>query len=315
MASITNTPTTNAGTKLQADLLTDLVLGATTIDRGLMQVIQGAQDIIELSFFNAANNQLAAIETNPTTKNDSLSKTKQTFTIAPFMWFDSFLPRVDFEEDWQAFWHGNGMNDPSVNAKVRAAIVDTVTKSVQNNLEKLIWQGDTAGSAHLAFFDGFQKLFTADGTINKPTDLGVALTAANIIDVLQALINVTPDETLELEKPTFVMSHRDKYLYQEALQDPTITKGINIMDGGVDRYAGIPIISTGIAKNKICLLNAGTGAQSNLKGGTWMLNDTRNLKLAPLTEFSEEWGVMAKMKFGVDYIFPTQFSYYDGTTA
>lgn len=315
MASISNTPTANAGTNLQAELLTKLVLGATTIDKGLMQVIQSSQDKIELSFFDAALDQLAAIETTPTTKNDSLSKTNQVFSVSPFQWYDTFFPRVDFEKDWKEFWHGGGMNDPQVSARVRSAILDTVVKSVQNNLEKLIWQGDTAGAAHLAFFDGFQKTMAADVSLPKFTDLGVDLTSANIIDVLQGLIGTVSDETLELDKPTFIMSHRDKWLYYEALQDATITKGVNIMDGGVPRYSGIPIISTGISKNKILLCNAGTGSQANLKGGTWMLNDTRNLQMGPVSNFSEEWGVLAKMKFGVDYIFPEQMAYYNGTTA
>ncbi len=213
MPSITNVPTTNAGTKLQAELLTKLVLGATTIDKGLMQVIQSAQDIIELSQFDTLLDKLAAIETTPATKADAMTKSAQVFSIVPFQFFDSFFPRVNFENDWPAFWHSAAMVDPILNSKIRSAITDTVTKSVQNNIEKLIWQGDTVGAAHLAFFDGYQKLFTADAGVPKATDLVAVLTSANIIGVLQDLVDTISVETLELDKPTFIMSHRDKWLY------------------------------------------------------------------------------------------------------
>jgi len=313
MPSISNTPTTNAGTLAINELITQLVLGATTIDRGLMRVIPNAQDMVELATFRVDKDQLKPYAETQTTGNDSMHKGKIIIQTNKVQWYDTFNPITDFENDWSSFWHTGSMNEAQLNAKIKAAVISETAKSVANNVEKLIWQGDTAGAAHLAMIDGLQKQLTASGTVHKVADLGVNITAANILPVLNALIEVTQAAVLELGNTKFVMSHRLKQIYFEAMRDAAITKGQNFYEGGTARFAGYEIVSTGIDDNKILFADCTSGKESALVGCTWMNNDMSSAKIARTQEFSDLWGALYNFRLGVGLTNEDQISYYDGT--
>ena len=316
MASINNTPTTNAGTLALNDLITRLVLGATTIQRGLMRIVPNAQDVVELATFRVANDKLKAYAETPTLASDSMTKGKILIPTAKIQWSDSFNPILNFENDWSSFWHTGKMTEAQLNAKIRSAVISETEKSVSNGVEQLIWQGDDgSGDAWLAMVNGYQKLLTAAGDLNEVTDLTVAIDKSNIMTVLQALINVTPAEVLELGTSKFVLSHRLKQIYFEASRDIAISKGINIFESGTPRFAGYEIISTGIADNKIMFADCTTGKESVLQGATWMTNDMSSAKIARTQEFSDLWGILYTFRLGVQLVNTDQISYYDGTVA
>ena len=314
MASINNTPTTNAGTLALNDLVTELVLGAVSIERGLVNVIPNAQDLVEIPDFTVANDKLQAYQETQTTGNDSMTKGKVIIGNEKIQWYDTYNPILNFENDWSSFWHSGSMNEAQLNARIRTAVISETAKGVANNVEKCLWQGDTAGAAHLAFFDGYEKLLTASTAVNKVTDLAVPITAANIISVMQACIDATPAAVLELGSSKFVMSHRMKQLYYEATRDLGISKGINIFEDGTSRFAGFEIVSNGISDNKIMLANAVSGKDGVLKATTWMANDWSSAKIARTQEFSDLWGVLYTFRLGVGLILENQITYYDGTT-
>lgn len=315
MANPSNTPTTNAGTLPIANLITVLILGALTIDRGLMRVVMNSQDKVELGTFDTDADLLVDRVETPSVSGDNMHKGKIIINQGDFMAYDEMNPMTQFDTDWRDYWATGKMTEAQVSPRIRRAILETYTPRVLENLEKLIWQGDTAGATHLSFFDGFQKLLTASGTVNKVTDLTVAIDKSNIIGVLDAMIATAPDAVLEKGNVGFTMSHRDKQIYYSALRDASISKGTNLQDGGVDTYAGIKIVSCGIAKNKILLHNQSTGEDANLVGATWMSQDYNSLQIEKLQANSELWFVKVLAKFGVNMTNEAQMVYYDGTVA
>jgi hypothetical protein len=118
---------------------------------------------------------------------------------------------------------------------------------------------------------------------------------------------------LEMQSPTFVMSHRDKQIYFAALRDTGISKGVNVTEAGVPTYGGIPIVSCGIPKDHLVLTNTGTGSDSNLAGATWMDADYRGVKIDRLQANSELWFAKVLFKFGVNIMFGSQLTYYAST--
>ena len=301
--------TTSANGNALNELLTPLVLGATTIERGLMRMIPSQMNSVAIGKFNTALDKLEAPVETPITPNDSMTKGEVIITTGNQMWYDTFNPLRDFEDDWVHFWAQGRLTDAQANAKIQAAILKTVIESVQNNVDKLLWSGDTASlDIWLQRMDGFIKLIEA-APVNVVLAAG-AITSANIIDIMEAAIAATPDEVLEMQSPTFILSHRDKQIYFSALRDATISKGVNIMENGVPTFGGIPIVSCGIPKDHIVLTNTGTGSDSNLAGATWMDADMKGVKIDRLQANSELWFAKVLFKLGVNIMFPEQITYY-----
>ena len=287
-----------------------LILGATTIERGLMRVIPSVMDKVFVPRFRTDLDVLIAPEDTPSTLADAMHKDDVEIVVGDAMFYDRFNPLRDFQEDWTQFYATGRLTEAQAAPKIRAAIEKTVIESVQNGLENLIWNGDTAsGDEWLNRFDGLIKIIEADGSVNLVTPAGV-IDKTNIIDVLEGLIDATPDAVLEKSTPKIVLSHRDKYIYHEALRDATISKGINIQDGGVDRFAGIPMISTGIPKDHLVLGNVTSGNDSNFVAATWMEADSKGLKIDRLQADSELWFAKVLFKFGVNIIQGEELTYY-----
>ncbi len=261
-----------------------------------------------------AGDKLKAYEETQTTPNDSMTKGKVIIPNNKCQWYDTYNPITNFENDWSSFWHTGKMTEAQLNARIRTAVISETAKSVANNVEQLLWQGDTgSASPFLALIDGWEKQLTASTEVNKVTDLVVPITADNIISVLQACIDTAPSAVLELGSSKFTMSHRMKQLYFEATRDLGISKGINIFEDGTARFAGFEIVSCGISDNKVLFGDMSGSKSSILKATTWMTQDWSSAKIARTQEFSDLWGVLYTFRLGAGLILENQTTYYDGT--
>ena len=297
-----NVTTSANGTALN-ELLTPMVLGARTLEKGLMRMVLSQQDKVALSRFTTALNKLEAPVDTPLVANDSMTKDEVTITLGDQMWYDTWNPIRDFEEDWSYFYSTGQLTEAQVAPQIRTAIQQTVVESVTNNLENLIWNGDTAsGDVWLQRMDGLVKIIAANADVIDVTNIGV-VTKANIIEILDAIILATPDAVIESANPKLIMSYKDKQIYDSVLRDAGISKGVNIQDSPVSYYGGFEIVSCGIPKDNILFTVASTGKDSNLVGATWMDADFRGVKIAKLQENSELWFAKVLFKFGVNIVF------------
>ena len=283
-------------------LITDLVLGAESIEKGIVHAFSDKRDKVYLNRFYTANHQLGARVATPTVEADASTKDEKIITPGNLMYYDQFDPR-DFEGDWEFLWS----QGPSVSAEAASALWDaikeTVAGSVNSDLEEGIWQGDTlSGDTWLAQFDGYFKLMDADGTVITVTPQG-AITAANVIGILEDVVAACPAAVQEQTSPAILMSHIDKYLYREAARSLDF-KGTNIDEKIRDQFGGFPIVSThGIPAGRIVMGNIGSGDQSNFKASHWMDSDRNNVKIERLQANSDEFFIKVALDFGVNTVY------------
>jgi len=305
------TVTTEANGFALNQLLFRLVLQATTIDRGLVNVIPAVMDKVFINTFRADAELIAPVPT-PTTgdQTGTIDKDFVEIPVGDMMYYKLFNPLRDFQEDWTFFYATGKLTDAQAAPKIRQAIEKVVVEQVNKSLENIIWNGDVAGGAgELALFDGYILLIEAEPLVNVVTPTGV-ITKSNIFQLLDDMILTTPDDVLELSTPRFIMSHRDKQIYYSALRDGSISKGVNIQDAGVNNYGGVQIVSTGIPKDHLLLANANTGSDSALALATWMNADRSGSKIELLQANSEEWFAKMLVKMGVNITNPDQITYY-----
>ena len=283
-------------------LITDLVLGAESIEKGIIHAFSDKRDKVYLNRFYTANHQLGARVATPVTAADAMTKDEKIITPGNLMFYDEFDPR-DFEGDWDFLWS----QGPSVSAEAAQAlwnaIKDTVSSSVNSDLEEGIWQGDTlSGDAWLSEFDGYLKLLDADISVITVTPQG-AITAANVIGILEDVVAACPAAVQEQKSPAILMSHIDKYLYREAARALDF-KGTNIDEKIKDQFGGFPIVSThGIPAGRIVMGNIGSGDQSNFKASHWMDSDRNNVKIERLQANSDLFFVKVALDFGTNVVF------------
>jgi len=286
------------------------VLGATTINRGLINVRTSYMDKIELLKMDSSANSLHAPVSTPTTGVGDYSITNRQIVLGNIMYYRTFSPIRDFEQEYEWQYSTGSLLDARLAAVTQTAINELAAGDIGDGLENLIWNGDTtSGNAWLSRFDGLIKLLDADSDtdLNNVT-FGAALTAANIIDKLEAMISSCPSAVLENLNIKFVVSHKDKQKLFESYRDATITKGINIMDAGVPTLAGIPVVSCGIPENKALLGVFNNGRDGSLQAGTWMDQD-RGIVVNRIAANSEDFFIKALMKFGVQYVRGSQIVY------
>lgn len=291
-------------------LLTLIVLGAQSIEKGLIEIIPSKYDRVYLPRFVTAADGLQARVDTPAAPSDSSTYDEKTITPGDAMWYDEFNPKK-FESVWADFWPRGAMVDQILDPAVMAAFVETVRERINEQIDKLIWQGDTAGVTAVSFFDGYLKILAADGATNVVTPAGV-ITAANVISILESVLAACPAEVRESTSPALVMDHQDKYLYQEAARALDF-KGSNISDAIDARFGGFPIVSVGgQLKDNIVMGNFG-GPKRNFHAATWMTNDPDNLKIARTLPKSELWFIKALFRFGVQVGFAEEVVLYQPT--
>lgn len=307
--------TTSANGEALNGLITQFILGAQTIDQGLVRIVPNQMNTVALQRFQTALDQLVAPVPTPVTPNDSMTKDEVIVTTGDAMFYDEYNPLRDFEDDWRDNWSTGGLTEAQAAAQVRTAIMQTVTESVQDGVEKLTWQGDTlSADAWLNRTDGFEKLIEANGDVNTVANIGL-VDKTNILEIMEAVKNgARPDLLASGRRGSlkFILSYVDFQHYMDALRDAGISKGINIMDGDVPTFAGIPVYQTGISASKICLTVASTGTDSNLVGATWMWSDTRGVKIERLQANSELFFAKVLFKLGFNVVYGSDISYYVG---
>ena len=305
------TPTTSFVNTTVNRLIEDLILGAITLDRGLAELLPRRRKQISLNRFFADGDNLTVRFPlfADATDADAMTKDEKIIDLAELQFSDSFDP-VEFNLDHEFLWTQGPSAESEPSAALNAAVMSVITKNINENLERLLWQGDIGGGAGMfALLDGFIVQIDADVDVNNATTAG-PITAANIITALENLVEATPAEVQELSNPTILLSHTDKYFYRQAARSLDF-KGTNIQEAIADMFGGYPMISTqGIPAGRMFLLNAGGGEDSELKVGTWADSDRMNVLMSKESPLDDVFGVRARLDIGVNHIYGKQITEY-----
>ena len=298
--AITKTPTQQV--RVVEQLWKDLMFGSQTIEKGIVHVIPGKRNKVQLNRFYAGVNKITAAVPTPTTPADALTKDEKTIQAAEIMFYDRFNPKSFNIDD--VFLQSIGASVSSTAALVLLeAIRDRVTKVFNYDLDNLLWNGDTlSGNDWLSPIDGIVKLIDADTDVINVTPAG-AVTSANVIAILEAVVKAIPQEVKQLGNATIVTTPLVLEAYDEAARTLDF-KGANIYEAGKPMFAGYPIKTViQIPANRIFAGSFANGDMGNIKMATWADADRFNIKIDRLQADSDEFFIKVNAELGVNHVY------------
>lgn len=179
---------------------------------------------------------------------------------------------------------------------------------ISSLIDTLIWQGDTNGSGQLALCDGFIALAESSAysaqTVNGNTSSATAITASNIIGLVDDMVAAVPVNIIANDDLYLYMGYDTYRLYALALRNANLFHYTGAEDQGEQFSQMIP--GTNVRAIAVKGLN-GTNkmflsAKSNLYAGVDLMNDYENLEIFYSMDF-QEVRVVAKWKSGVNAAF------------
>jgi hypothetical protein len=303
--------TSNYNGEVADAIFTAIKLGNEAIEKGSVYVEPGVTHKLSIPIMTTLNDVLTESSADPTVFAEAFTWTENLIVPADMMFLDKVNPR-HFEHVWRPFQPVGPLVDKVDNPKIKAAIIEETGKTIGKQLGKLIWQGDTAAgvSSPLRFFDGFIKLINADATTVKVTPAG-AITASNVISVLEAIEKAIPSSIWSDSDVRFHMNTTDYRLYLEAARSLDF-KGPNIGEAGEERFAGRQIrYYEGMKKDIIIVAKGTAGRDSNLWAGVDAESDAENVKIERYRPESENFIVKVLLKMGVNYAIGSEIVIYN----
>ena len=295
-------------------LITDAVTGLQAVEKGSIYAIENVSEKISIAKMTASANPIGNREAMPTTKTATVTWSEATLEPLDMMvYIPDINPRI-FESAWREFQPKGALPDKVLDPMIQRVFADVVLKQVQNQLGRLIWQGDTtlASSSPLRFFNGYITRAAASGTNIDATNAGV-LSASTIIQALTNCNNAVPDALFEDPDMIFHMSTQSYRFYQDALRALSF-KGLEYSAGNEGQFAGREIRHySGFPNNVILVCKASTGQDSNLYLATDKVRDVENLVIAKLRPEGELYFLKALFKMDANFSIDSESVYYIGS--
>ena len=211
------------------------------------------------------------------------------------------LCKSDFINTWEAAQMGfSAFNPNGLPTSFADYLVGYVAGKVAAANETNIWTGNLGG-AQAGEYNGLETLAAADATvIDVPTP--VALTAANIIDKMQAVVDLIPNALYGKEDLKLYVSNKAAKLYVRALggfsvaataNSGTDAKGTQWYSNGSLTFGGIPIfVGRGMSDDTMIAAES-----SNLFFATGLLNDYNEVRVIDMTPMDGSQNVRLVMRF------------------
>ena len=282
-------------------LFEKLILGATSFDKGVAQILEGYQTNVALNRFQATGDiELRNATFGAGTLGD-FQKNEKAITMAE-MQLEFEIDPMAFNLDHKFLWGVGPEADQRPSPALEAAVMSVVSKQFNNKLETLLWQGGLTG------ITGWEAdIIAADVAGNTVTVTAQgAVTPANVIGILEDVLAAAPASLRELGNPSIITTPAVKYAYLEA-QRALSVKGSDITEAGAAMFGGYPIISThGMSANNIYFLNAGTGDDSELKAAVWATSDRFNVIMAKQNPLDDTFGVKISFAGGTGSVYNGQ---------
>ena len=210
------------------------------------------------------------------------------------------LCKSDFINTWEAAQMGfSAFNPNGLPTSFADYLVGYVAGKVAAANETNIWTGNLGG-AQAGEYNGLETLAAADATvIDVPTP--VALTAANIIDKMQSVVDLIPNALFGKEDLKLYVSNKAAKLYIRALGGFTATigaagsdnKGTQWYNNGSLSFGGIPVfVARGMSDDTMIAAES-----SNLFFATGLLNDYNEVRVIDETPITGSQNVRLVMRF------------------
>lgn len=218
------------------------------------------------------------------------------------------LCKTDLESQWISEQMMIGANNSNLPATLEDFIAEITAKRVSQQIENLIWKGDTTSlTPALALCDGLEKKFLADATVVDVT--ATPITTSNVIAELGDLYAGIHEDIQDADNLVIYMSASVAKAYRTALGTQTamfnwdVTKATSELS-----YAGIKIIvSYGMTAGKMVLTT-----MDNVWYSFDGIDDKEELALLDQTAVGDDTiKVKGRLKHGVNYAYGKYVVYYN----
>lgn len=303
--------TSNYAGESISDILQLMVLGNEAVDKGALYVVdqsKAGQKEVSIGRMTATSDLLQDRQAEPTNPSNALTYDERKITPLEFMFYDKFNPR-NFEPSWRQFQPDGPLVDRVNNPKIQKAIMEVLTKRINQQIGKLIWQGDKTTTGALRFFDGFVTIAKADANVIAVTPAG-NITEANVQSILKSADAAIPDALYDDPSVVFLMNTADTRKFQDSVI-ALANKGQGPADEVPLIYKGRKLVNfSGFPANHIMIAKTGSGPDSNLWGAVDMQDDAENLKIERWRPESELFFIKALGKMAVNYGFGQEIVLY-----
>lgn len=306
--------TTNYAGDVLDYLVTETVTGNEAFEKNSVYIIPDVPDKISIGKMVSSANPIIDREAMPTTKSATVTKTD--FQLQPremMIYINDINPRT-FEHDWRPFQPKGKLPEKVLDPRIQKVFADIVLRQAQNQMGRLIWQGDTtlATSSPLHFFNGYLTRAAASSTNIDVTNIGV-LTVNNILQVLTDCDEAVPDALYEDPDMNYHMSTASFRLFQQAVLNLTY-KGQGPADVVPAVFKGRKIKHySGFGANKILIARGTPGQDSHLYAATESSKDLENFQIEKLRPEGELYFLKALFKFDANYSLDSETVYYAGS--
>jgi hypothetical protein len=295
-------------------IITEAVVGNEAFDKGSVYVMEDVQEKISIAKMVSSTLPIIAREAMPTTKSATVTYSEATLSPVDMMiYVPDINPRV-FENAWREFQPKGALPNKVLDPNIQRIFADVVLKQAQNQIGKLLWQGDITGSAagRLNFFDGYCTRAAASSTNIDVTNIG-AITYANVMQVLEDTIAAIPDALYENPDFYLHMSTATFRLYQKADRALT-TKGQQPQGAAEKMYGDVKIrhYST-FPANKVLGCVATNGQDSCLYAAVDRQRDVENLIIEKLRPEGEHYFLKALFKMDANFSLDSESVFYAGS--
>lgn len=294
----------------------DVAEGNEVISKMAAYLETGVRSKSELAFMKQTADPIGAYVASPVTGDITVTtdRDKRDLVLEPGMIYEEFDPN-----DYIALWDKWGSVGPFSQLKMNPLfmrdVLELTAPGLGANLSKYFWQGDKAGTTFsgLTLNDGIIVQAAADANTIKPVTSGV-ITSANIIAVIQKVIDAIPDKDYDNQDYVINMSTADWRILQRVNTD---TKKTNdgvledtfknfIEEKRIQHFVGLP-------KDYIVATKSTNAENSNLVMGFWFdeVNELRNMKVDYIANNSEEMFMKLNIKFGAQYRYSENLVLYE----
>lgn len=210
------------------------------------------------------------------------------------------LCKSDFLNTWDAIQMGySAFNNNGLPTSFSEYLIGYVASKVAAQNEINLWTGNLGG-AQAGEYNGIETLAAADASVIDVAT-PIALTAANIIDEMQRVVDAIPNALYGKEDLKLYVSNKAAKLYIRALGGFTATigaagsdsKGTQWYNNGSLSFGGIPIfVARGMSDNTMIAAES-----SNLFFGTGLLSDYNEVRVIDQTPIDGSQNVRIVMRF------------------
>ena len=211
------------------------------------------------------------------------------------------LCKSDFINTWDAIQMGySAFNNNGLPTSFSDYLIGYVASKVAAANEINLWTGNLGG-AQAGEYDGYETLAAADATVLDVAG-AVPLTAANIIDEMQKVVDLIPNALYGKEDLTLYISNKAQKLYVRALGGFSVAatsnagsdnRGTQWYDNGSLTFGGVPIfVARGMSDNTMI-----AAEKSNLFFGTGLMSDYNEVRTIDQTPITGSQNVRIIMRF------------------